>query len=47
MKDQAREDGIHLRLCTLTLDDNTCTIYGGEAVYTKDKLVGRVCSGGY
>ena len=44
---KTREDGIQRRLCTLTLDDNTCVIYGGEAVYAKDKLVGRVCSGGY
>ena len=29
------------------MDDATCVIYGGEAVYAKDKLVGRVCSGGY
>ena len=46
---KAKEDGIQQRLCTLTLDDDTCVIYGGEAVYTntKDKLVGRVRSGGY
>ena len=43
---KAREDGIQRRLCTLTLDDATCVIYGGEAVYAKDKLVGRVSSGG-
>lgn len=47
MKEQDREDGIQLRLCTLALDDNTFVIYGGEAIYTKDKFVGRVCSRGY
>lgn len=47
MKEQDREDGIQLRLYTLALDDNTCFIYGGEAIYTKDKFVGHVCSRGY
>jgi 4-methylaminobutanoate oxidase (formaldehyde-forming) len=44
---KAREDGIRRRLCTLTLNDKSCVIYGGEAVFAKDKLVGRVLSGGY
>ncbi|MBC8503564.1 MAG: FAD-dependent oxidoreductase [Chloroflexi bacterium] len=44
---KAKKDGIQRRLCTLTMDDDTCVIYGGEAVYAKDKLVGRVRSGGY
>jgi 4-methylaminobutanoate oxidase (formaldehyde-forming) len=44
---KTRDDGIRRRLCTLTIDDDTCVIYGGEAVYAYDELVGRVRSGGY
>ena len=44
---KVKEEGIQRRLCTLTLDDKSCVIYGGEAVYCKDKLVGRVTSGGF
>lgn len=35
------------RLCTLTIDGEPAVIYGGEAVYSGDRLVGRVRSGGY
>ena len=43
-----REQGDNRRrLSTLSLKGNTCVIYGGEAVYANDQVVGRVRSGGY
>lgn len=39
--------GLKRRLCTLTIDGEPAVIYGGEAVYSGDRLVGRVRSGGY
>ena len=44
---QARKQGPRRRLCMLTIDDDACVIYGGEAVYVNGRLVGRVRSGGY
>jgi len=44
---QARKEGHERRLCTLTLYDDGCVLYGGEAVYAREKLVGRVRSAGY
>jgi 4-methylaminobutanoate oxidase (formaldehyde-forming) len=44
---KVKEDGVQRRLCTLTINDGTFVIYGGEAVYAMDKLIGRVRSGGY
>lgn len=45
---KARSKGLSRRLCTLTIhDDGRCVLYGGEAVYKGEQLVGRVRSGGY
>ncbi len=44
---QAREAGIVYRICTLTVEDDDCVIYGGEALSSNGSIVGRVRSGGY
>ena len=41
-----KADGLQRRLCTLTTDGGS-TLYGGEAVYTDSRVVGRLRSGGY
>lgn len=41
------EADIQQRLCTLTLQDDACVLYGGEAVYAGEELVGRIRSGGW
>lgn len=43
-----KAQGITRKLCTLTLDgEEFVPLYGGEAVYTDNKVVSRVRSGGY
>jgi 4-methylaminobutanoate oxidase (formaldehyde-forming) len=44
-----KAEGIKRRLCTLVLTDTDefTQIYGGEAVYHRDKVLSRVRSGGY
>lgn len=45
---EKKERGFAVKLCTLVLDGEDFTqIYGGEAVYHKDKVLTRVRSGGY
>lgn len=44
---QAKDQGLKRRLCTLTVEGEPGTLYGGEAVYTDGRLVGRLRSGGY
>ncbi|MCP4424355.1 MAG: aminomethyl transferase family protein, partial [Chloroflexi bacterium] len=44
---KAKASGRQRRLCTLTIEDTSIVIYGGEAVYSDGNLVGRVRSGGY
>jgi 4-methylaminobutanoate oxidase (formaldehyde-forming) len=44
---EARKLGIQQRLCTMTLNDDSIVIFGGEAVYADGLLAGRVRSGGY
>jgi 4-methylaminobutanoate oxidase (formaldehyde-forming) len=39
--------GLTQRLCTLTISAEAGLLYGGEPVYTGDRLVGRIRSGGY
>jgi 4-methylaminobutanoate oxidase (formaldehyde-forming) len=41
-----KEQGVSRRLCPLTMDAGS-VIYGGEAVYAGDRVVGRVRSGGF
>ncbi|MGH2592615.1 MAG: GcvT family protein [Anaerolineae bacterium] len=41
-----KADGLQRRLCTLTADGGSA-LYGGEAVYTDSRVVGRLRSGGY
>ncbi len=40
-------EGIPRKLCTVTIDAEGKVIYGGEAVYSDGRLVGRLRSGGY
>jgi len=42
-----KEQGLQRKLSTLTMDGDSCVIYGGEAVYADGRVVGRVRSGGY
>ncbi|MBE0683819.1 MAG: FAD-dependent oxidoreductase [Anaerolineales bacterium] len=44
-----KAEGIRRKLCTLTLTDGDefTQIYGGEAIYHKEKVLSRVRSGGY
>ena len=43
-----KEKGLTQKLCTLTIgDEDYLTIYGGEAVLSGDKVVGRLRSAGY
>jgi 4-methylaminobutanoate oxidase (formaldehyde-forming) len=46
-----KSQGVQRRLCTLTLTDSGCPVYGGEAVYAgngaNSRIVGRLRSGGY
>jgi 4-methylaminobutanoate oxidase (formaldehyde-forming) len=48
-----KQSGQGRRLCTLTIEDDSCVIYGGEAIYAEadasagKQPVGRVRSGGY
>ncbi|MGE5848729.1 MAG: GcvT family protein, partial [Candidatus Methylomirabilota bacterium] len=48
---KSKNQGLTRRLCTLTLDDAACVLYGGEAVYAGGRenghIVGRLRSGGY
>ncbi|MCP4415465.1 MAG: aminomethyl transferase family protein, partial [Chloroflexi bacterium] len=44
---KAKAESLQRRLCTLTIEDTSIVIYGGEAVYAEGKLVGRVRSGGF
>jgi 4-methylaminobutanoate oxidase (formaldehyde-forming) len=39
--------GLSRRLCTLTIAGEPGLLYGGEAVYAEDRIVGRLRSGGY
>ena len=39
-----KSQGIHQRLCTLTLADDDCVVYGGEAVYAGSPANGRIVS---
>ncbi len=43
----SRENGPTRQLSTLTVENDSCVIYGGEAVYAGRHLVGRVRSGAY
>ena len=44
---RAKEQGLAKRLCTVTLEDDSLILYGGEAVYSDGDLVGRIRSAGY
>ena len=45
---KAKEAGLQQKLCTLVLDsEDYAPLYGGEAVYSQGKVIGRVRSGGY
>ena len=45
---EKKKNGLVKKLCTLVLDGNEFTqIYGGEAIYSHDKVIARVRSGGY
>src|SRR5512142_1568693 len=44
--EKIKAEGIEQELSTITLPGE-CTIYGGEAVESKGKVVGRLRSGGY
>ena len=43
---KVKEVGLSRKLCPLTIDPNS-VIYGGEAVYSGKRVVGRVRSGGF
>jgi 4-methylaminobutanoate oxidase (formaldehyde-forming) len=42
-----KAEGAQRRLCTLTVAGEPGLLYGGEAVYVSNKIVGRLRSGGY
>ncbi len=46
-----KTEGLQQRLCTLTLANDACVVYGGEAVYAggpaSGRIVSRLRSGGY
>ena len=42
-----KEEGLTRQLCTLTLGGVPGVIYGGEAIYADEEVVGRIRSGGY
>jgi len=48
---KVKSQGLKRRLCTLTLVDDACVLYGGEAVYAggheNGRIVSRLRSGGY
>ncbi len=44
---RVKEKGLAKRLRTITLEDDSVILYGGEAVYSDGDLVGRIRSGGY
>jgi 4-methylaminobutanoate oxidase (formaldehyde-forming) len=48
---KSKSQGLTRRLCTLTLGDAACVLYGGEAVYAggreNGRIVSRLRSGGY
>jgi glycine cleavage system aminomethyltransferase T len=45
--ERIKAEGIQRKLCTVTIDGDGNVIYGGEAVYSDGRLVGRLRSGGY
>lgn len=44
---RVKSQGLERRLCTLTLNDDVCVVYGGEAVYADGRVVSRLRSGGH
>jgi 4-methylaminobutanoate oxidase (formaldehyde-forming) len=48
---KSKSQGLTRRLCTLTLADDACVLYGGEAVFARSdgdhRIVSRLRSGGY
>jgi 4-methylaminobutanoate oxidase (formaldehyde-forming) len=42
-----KAEGLQRRLCTLTIAGEAGVLYGGEAVYAANEIVGRLRSGGY
>ncbi len=44
---KVKTEGIKQRLCTLTISGVPGILYGGEAVYLHNDVVGRIRSGGY
>jgi len=43
---KAKAEGVKRKLCTITLDEDAL-LYGGEALFADDQIVGRLRSGGW
>ncbi|MCP4298727.1 MAG: FAD-dependent oxidoreductase [Proteobacteria bacterium] len=42
-----KEKGLQRKMCTLVLNTDNCSIYGGEAVFSQGEAIGRIRTGGY